>query len=886
MLETRKALSILAVGAAIAWIVLGFDGEFAWLSGLIAVAAVAASCCIFFSSTSTGLGKPWHGLVLAAAVAAGLVVSAQVSAAAVSRTAAVIVAAASMSVALFVIVAGDPHLWIRRTARHVDAILAVCIVLRAATCVFGSYAFATGRLFGMVQIGEFTRIAVVGAVCAAMPVLWASRTRLRGQLRSPTSWVSAGPARTVVLFLGYLLVLAFARDLGPAVLCTTAVVLSVPAISKLRLRQWVLLAGAGVLLGAAVVSVKGADRFALLFDPSSDAQVRAAWDAVRFGGIFGSFSSPILEAIPAVASDFMPAAIMAVFGTVPAAVLIGGVVGVVCGVVADTGSVDEERRPVVTGLAVLLCGLLAWTVGANAAVLPLSGLSAPFLVPSPSSIASSLIMLALVKAFAVSVHTPGGDGRPTAFLAVIARGRRFAAVSIAVLVATMVYAVPAGPAATTAERMGRADILTSDGQILAGYDEAGARVYEGRPGMYQQIAFVAGSGTEGWRSWRGIEYNQVLDLTCGERAEIVDELMEFFHPMQCRGVDVLSTVDSRVQEEAAAALGDALGQVAVLDSDTGAILALFDSADSGQSHIGDDYEELTRSRPNSADRPYYPASTMKIVTAAVGILDSVSTRGISLTEYSLPDGGIENADGFVCPDASIETMLARSCNTTAAAVAVAAGDDRFSDVATEYFGFDQPLVDGMDGVIDAGAYSTPTLGWSENGLDDGDLARSAIGMQSVRTNILNLAAIGAVVASPDVAAPAPRLVAGTCDGGEFHRSVENQGTINRTPLPTVVASRISAGMAGAVNGGTATALAELGSRVIAKTGTADVETVEGSVEDTTLISILDGRYVVATRVHESTETVNSLTVGAAVLEVLSQHVPAAVRCPGAADEDR
>lgn len=168
--------------------------------------------------------------------------------------------------------------------------------------------------------------------------------------------------------------------------------------------------------------------------------------------------------IPAVASDFTPAAIMAVFGTVPAAVLIGGVVWVVCGVVADTGSVDEERRPVVTGLVVLLCGLLAWTVGANAAVLPLSGLSAPFLVPSPSSITPSLIMLALVKAFAVAVHSPGGDGRPTVFLAVIARGRRFAAVGIAVLVATMVYAVPAGPAATTAELTSRADILTSDGQ--------------------------------------------------------------------------------------------------------------------------------------------------------------------------------------------------------------------------------------------------------------------------------------------------------------------------------------------------------------------------------------------------------------------------------------
>lgn len=872
------------------------------IAGLLAVSAVMGVGALAFSSRSGYFNYPSLAIPLGIATAAGLYISALYTATPVSKTSAVIILVSAVAAVLYLVISRDPRRWVGHVRSWANIIILLSIILRGATRLQGSYAFNTGRLL-FVQVGEFTRIAVVVAVCAALPLIleqlrgegkrrWSASL---GEMITPRLWrpselVKPGLSTLVLLFI-YLLVLALARDLGPAVLLVAAVALAMPGIPTMKKRWallWAMVTGAFILV---VLQFKGMDRVALLWDPGADAQARSAWDAVYYGGLFSPLSpSAVLHAVPVVATDFMPAAVMAVTGTVPFALLAAALTVIVLLILVDADTLRDDRRPVAVGLAVLLGGLLIWTLLANAAILPLSGLSTPFLVPSPSSIAPALIMLALTKAVAFD-DLPDGQRTPARMGVWTRRGGTLVALVVTASIMTATFVLPDGVTRDTAERMARGDIVTRDGEIIASTDDLGRRIYpEG--GIYQQFAYSAayGADDQSWIANRGIERNSAVELACGAEAGILETLTIPIRPPQCRAVDVVSTVDSRIQEAARSSLDGLTGQVAVLDAQTGAILALFDSRDRGlvrdsdgvvdpgrSDMISDDYLERTRAAATDPLRPSFPASTMKLVTAAAALLADIPTSDIDPAELQLPDGSMQNNDGFICPEEGVAAMLTYSCNTTAAALGIRLGADRFAEIAATYFGFDDPVGEADSvGVIDLGAYAPPTLGFPDTAADrrslqDGVVARSAIGMEAVRANVLNLAAIGAVVANPDTLAPAPHAVAGYCGNGEFRPAMPQDGlTINNVPLPGDIAAVINEGMVNAVRTGTARSLSLTGETVGAKTGTADVDTSDGSVEDTTLIAILAGRYVVATRVEASTSTANSLTVGDALLTTLSQ----------------
>lgn len=847
-----------------------------------ALASVAVAAFTMFGTARRS--RVFAAIAVVSALSAGLYVSADVSANSMQRTSAVIIAAALLARTLFLVVAADPRRWAHILTLHVDVVLVLCAAVRLSTLSGGSDGFASGRLLGSVQAGEFTRVAVVVAMCSAFPAVLTNLSLVRDQITDPRKWFRRGPVRTAVLFFANIGVLGAAADLGPTVLVVLAVGLAVQGTANAQWRQWLVIGAVLAVAASFILQFKGGDRVALLVDHDNP-QVQAAWDAAYRGGLFGTGNSAVLQAIPAVASDYMPAAVIATFGSVPSAALFVALFAAIVAVVVDADAAPMDRRHVAMGAATTLMLLIAWTIGSNTSILPLSGLSAPFLVPSASAISTSMLTLALARGF--SVHTYLDPPRPPTRMGMALQHSRRSVVLAAVVLAvvSMTWIAPDGLSRSTAMEMERARVITSDGIVIAETDAEGNRIYPGAPGLFQDIAFSAMAGVgNGYRAWRGIESTRALDLTCGATPDLSDDITEFMRPMPCVGQDVVSSVVGAIQSASRDALGNLEGQIAAVDAKSGRVLALVDSTNTGPDRLEENYVEGTRHTAGGDTRPEFPASTMKIVTGAMGDLLDIPTEGAPLDLVELPGGGtVENADGFKCPDTSIETMLAFSCNTSASEIALNAGAETFRDFATEYFGFDSPVVTaGQPNTIDGGWYSPPTLGLPNAGTtSSADLATSSFGMGGVRANILNLAQIGAVVANPDVLTPAPRLVAGICEDGEFHPIEPESSTVNSTPLPAEVVETLLNGMASAVTRGTATELASTGRTVVAKTGTADVSVGDTEVEDTTLVAIVNNRIAIAVRVANSTAAMDATAVGARLIESLPSNLEFDPTCAAA-----
>lgn len=293
--------------------------------------------------------------------------------------------------------------------------------------------------------------------------------------------------------------------------------------------------------------------------------------------------------------------------------------------------------------------------------------------------------------------------------------------------------------------------------------------------------------------------------------------------------NVKLTVRHDLQQVARDALGDQEGSVVALDPRTGAILALwsFPSYDPNLISTHDTEAAIAAKQALEADprKPlvahsfqdrYFPGSTFKVVTASAGLASGQVTPDSpvypSVGSFTPPQTNrpIRNFGGGSACGGTLFQVLARSCNSSFAQMAVDVGPEQMIAMAEAYGFNDTPPID-LPGAIES-VFPTDF----EQNLPA--LAQSGIGQNEVQATPLEMALVAAAVGNGgEIMAP---HVMGEILDDEGDVVDEADDDVWKTPIDGAQAALLREAMVGVVQNGTATRLAVSGFEVGGKTGTA------------------------------------------------------------------
>ena len=441
--------------------------------------------------------------------------------------------------------------------------------------------------------------------------------------------------------------------------------------------------------------------------------------ALAAGGVTGvGPGRGIPTRIPFVATDFIFAAIGEELG------LLGGIAIVTAylvlcfrGLATAVRARSDMASLTAAGLVAAL-GLQTFViVGGVTRLIPLTGITLPFISYGGSSIVANFVLLALLMRAGDDTREDGSESvaaRQVGGLGRVALARRLVGVAwfvtalTAALVAnlTWVQVIEARSLNNDTRntrnlekelRAERGAILTADGVVLA-------QSVRQPDGSYHRTypAGTLAAHVTGYYSVRygrsGIEAAQ-NDILAGHRdyasfQDVMDDALGRAVP----GNDVVLTIDSRVQKAAEKALAGHRGAVVAIDPTTGAVLALASSPGFTPGSIDADWAKLTSDAAGPlVDRAissvYPPGSTFKIVT-----LTRALSSGIAGPETVLPapgvlsigGGKVTNFEGAGYGSATLRKATQSSINTVYAYLGDKLGPVALVDQARA-FGFDAPM---------------------------------------------------------------------------------------------------------------------------------------------------------------------------------------------------
>ena len=568
------------------------------------------------------------------------------------------------------------------------------------------------------------------------------------------------------------------------------------------------------------------------------------------GGMIGvGIGKGMAETIPIVESDFIFSAIAEELGLLGAvAVLLLFVTFAVRGMVIAARAKSDVAALVAVGLTSIIVLQAFIIVGGVTRLIPLTGLTLPFISQGGSSLLSSFIAVGLLaccgnEATGISTElTQGTTGIISGMseLGRVALGKRLThmmilfSVLFAVLIAnlTLIMLVQADTYKSMpnnnhtiahAQENERGVIYTSDGTILA------QSVYNEETGKYDR-SYPAGtlaSHIVGYSSIRfgtaGLErtYNEVLQGT-RVHASWMDVVAEL-SGVGARGNDIRLTIDAGLQQAAQDALGDYNGACIVMDPKTGAVLAMA----SNPTYAASDVEALLESQDGDAlvnratQSLYAPGSTFKIVTLSSAFENDIArenTKFKSPGSMTIGNGKVTNFDEHDYGNITLKRAMELSSNTVFGQVGVKLGADALVRTA-EKFGFNHAVDFDVD--ISTSLMPDPKemteweTAWAADGQPVGE-HKSPAGPQA---SVLQMAMVGCAIANDGVIMK-PYLVDSVynADGEKIQQT--SPITYTRA-LSSDVAKRVRKVMEGVVTEGTAMGTEIPGVTLAAKTGTAE-----------------------------------------------------------------
>jgi peptidoglycan glycosyltransferase len=550
--------------------------------------------------------------------------------------------------------------------------------------------------------------------------------------------------------------------------------------------------------------------------------------------------------IPFVATDFIFSAIGEELGLLGAVAMVTAYL-VLClrGLATAVRARTDMASLAATGLVAAL-GLQTFViVGGVTRLIPLTGITLPFVSYGGSSVVANFILLGLLMRAGDATSAEGSDtvaSGTTGTLGRVSLSRRLVGVSwlvtllTAALVANLTWlqvvdaqALANDPRNTRnlAEelRAERGAILTRDGVVLA-------RSVKLPNGLYTRIypSGTLAAHATGYYSARygrsGIEAAE-NDALAGHRGfATFQDVMDDALGRPVTGNDVVLTIDSRIQKAAEKALSGHRGAVVAIDPRTGAVLALASSPTYSPATVDKDWAALSKNAAaplvdRATSSLYPPGSTFKIVT-----LTKVLSSGVAAPSTVLPaprvlaigGGVVTNFEGEGGGSATLQQATRSSINTVFAQLGVKLGAAGLVDQARAY---------GFDAQVPFELSVAPSLMPAPEAMSTWETAWAAVGQP-----------VGAgAVKGPVATAMQMALVAsGVANGGVVMRPYLLDHTADPAGAPVLATSphvlttatdpatdaTVRTLMVGVVTNGSGTRAAISGVTIAGKTGTAEV----------------------------------------------------------------
>lgn len=570
------------------------------------------------------------------------------------------------------------------------------------------------------------------------------------------------------------------------------------------------------------------------------------------GGLFGvGIGSGLADNIPIVESDFIFAAIAEETGLLGAAgLLLLYLCFAIRGLVTAARAKSDVSSFIAVGLTATIVLQAFIIVGGVTRLIPLTGLTLPFVSQGGSSLLASFIAVGFLlkcgdQSTGVESEIASGTGNISAegVLGRVSLGKRITntmiafSVLFALLVTnlTMIMVVQADEyknmpinnhTLVKESKTERGTISTYDNVVLAQSVEQSDGTYKRVYPAGTLAAHVVGYASEKFGT-AGIEssYNDTLK---GQRnyASWTD-VLNASTGNSAAGNDVKLTINSTIQKAAQDALEGFSGACVVIDPKTGAVLALASSP----TYNAADIETLLQNSSNSSDSSalynratqalYPPGSTFKIVTLTGALENNVATESSVFKapgSMKIGNGDITNFNGRNYGEITLARATEVSANTVYAQLGVEMGADMLVKTA-EDFGFDQDIK--FDLPLAKSLMPKPEemteweTAWAAAGEPVGE-HESPAGPQST---VLEMAMVGCAIANNGVIQK-PYLV-DSIYNAEGKCSFTASPSTLMTATNSATANRVKSVLEGVVASGTGGAAAVSGVKIAGKTGTAE-----------------------------------------------------------------
>ena len=292
-----------------------------------------------------------------------------------------------------------------------------------------------------------------------------------------------------------------------------------------------------------------------------------------------------------------------------------------------------------------------------------------------------------------------------------------------------------------------------------------------------------------------------------------------------RGFDLILTIEHDLQQLARTQLGNRRGAVVAIEPRTGRILAMASNPDFDPHHesLLREWANLTTNEnapllPRATQGLYAPGSVFKIISAAAAYEAGMSEQIFNDTgAFDIGTGVVRNFNNAVFGEIGLGRAFAVSSNYVFCYIGYHLGADVISDMARR-FGVGVPFD------IDIPTAAS-RLDYAAGEMTAADSALISIGQGKLLTTPVHMAMITASVANGGVMMRPHLVERATSDMGLIMYTSRHR--VQARPIGASAAAYLSEIMELAVTDGTGTNARISGVRVAGKTGTAEVEAIDG-----------------------------------------------------------